>query len=152
MFGRKTAALCILALLMTTITPAAKADINGQCDPYSAALPVVVAVIWVARITWKVANTPAGGAAIGGIVGWGLNELTDDDEDDSVPEHSHDVPQHDHTVPLHTHSDDDEESTKGENPDDGETPEGSNQPEGGGGTDQSYGGGYGSCPSNPYTF
>ena len=158
MFRRKTAALCILALLMATISPAAKADRNGQCDPYSAVLPpvyaVYVAVKVTAAVTWRLANTPAGAAVIGATAAWILNEATDDDDDGTVPEHSHDVPQHNHDIPLHFHPDDDDNegsSSKGEDPDESETPEGPSNPGESGGTDQS-GGGYGSCPTNPYTF
>ena len=50
MYRRKTAALCIVALLAASIPPAAKADINGECDPYAAAVPLAVAVFIGARL------------------------------------------------------------------------------------------------------
>ena len=146
MYRKKVLALCILALLTATVSPAARADINGQCDPYSAVIPLGVAVVIGVRILWATANSPAGAAAIGAGVTY---LLMDDDDDDTVPQHDHPVPEHNHDIPLHFHPDDEnEQSSKGEEPE--ENPESPEAPPEGGGTDAS--GGYASCPSNPYEF
>ncbi len=152
MLRRKTAALCNLVLLMTTISPAAKADLNGQCDPYSAALPVLVAIAIAAgvRILAKKYAVPMVTAGVT-IAGTAIVNLLDDDDDDSPP------PPIEVTVVMPQPIDDSDNSQSGGGSDRGETPEEDDAPEAppespGGGDTGTYGGGYGSCPTSPYTF
>ena len=68
--------------------------------------------IYVPNLAWRFAHTPVDAGALGTLLGWTLNDISNDD-DDTVPEHSHDVPQHNHDIPLHFHPKDDDPNQGG---------------------------------------